>query len=301
MIRKNGIFALIMAFIVSIAGLLSTGCFATPGVALPRVSDYYKERVVVERKELRVGLTSGSYGEMFNEIIAPLLNEKGYTFELVYYDNVILPNFDLAEGKIDLNIFQNIKYLNTHKFANDNDLAIQAITEIPTAPMAVYSREHNSFSSLRRGATVSIPSDATNKARALKLLESARLIKIDPFIDKSKATENDLIENRLELEFITADMNKLPITLNYCDISVIAGSYAISDNLNLSDALIVEDRYDDDYKNVIVVRNEDIGEQFSLDIIDAVYSIEFFNQITADDSKYKEYAYPRHFYKMTNQ
>ena len=46
-----------------------------------------------------------------------------------------------------------------------------------------------------QGATIAIPNDTANEARALTLLQSAKLIKLKPGFDPVKGTVNDIAEN----------------------------------------------------------------------------------------------------------
>jgi len=98
-------------------------------VTLPVAADY-EYAATAEIKEIKVGFVRGPYENMFIEAVMPSLEKIGYTVVPVYYDDYIRPNFALAQYEIDLNIFQHYAYLNNFKF--ENDLALSAITEIPT-------------------------------------------------------------------------------------------------------------------------------------------------------------------------
>ncbi|MDR1813152.1 MAG: hypothetical protein LBQ87_10040 [Candidatus Fibromonas sp.] len=101
-------------------------------VTLPVAADY-EYAAIAETKEIKIGFVSRTYGDMFVETIMPSLKKMGYKITLVYYDDYIRPNFALSQNEIDLNIFQYYAYLNNFKF--ENDLALSAITEIPTADL----------------------------------------------------------------------------------------------------------------------------------------------------------------------
>jgi len=99
-------------------------------VILPITADY-EYPAITETKDIKIGFVSETYRDMFVETIMPSLEKIGYTVTLVHYNDYIRPNFALAQNEIDLNIFQYYAYLNNFKF--ENDLALSAITEIPTA------------------------------------------------------------------------------------------------------------------------------------------------------------------------
>jgi len=258
---------------------------------MPVAADYVFTRDV-EKKDLKVGVVPGPYGDMFMEAIMPSLKEMGYTASLVYYSDFINPNIALANKEIDLNIFQHYAYLNSFKF--ENDLALSAISEIPTISMGLYSYRHKSINELGTNITVSIPNDSTNLARALRVLESADLIKLNPFIDKSKATISDIVSNPRRIRFTLIEAHRLVETFRLYDLSVINGNFAISNGLNPSEALYNE-ILSDNYINVIAVRTEDLSSQFVRDILSIMHSDKYKQAIIDPNGKYIEFQYPRSF------
>jgi len=261
-------------------------------VTLPIVSDY--EAVPVpERKDLKLGVVPGPYGDMFTETILPSLEKKGYTVGLVYFDNYDSPNIALAQDEIDMNMFQHYTYLNNFKV--ENDLALSAITEIPTVSMGVFSHKYASVDDFKSGITVSIPDDSTNLARALRVLESAGIITLDPSIDKIKATVDDIISNPLNIHITPIEAHNLVNSLESCDAAVINGNYAMSGGLGISDALYKE-VLAVNYLNVIAVRTEDLNRQFVRDIIDTVHLDAFRHLILDKEGKYAQFQRPHNFY-----
>jgi len=268
-----------------------TACQERQIIYKPVVSDYelVKEE---EKKDLKVGVVAGPYGDMFMDAIMPSLERMGYTASLVHYNDFISPNLALAQNEIDLNIFQHYAYLNSFKF--EHDLALSAISEIPTISMGIYSRRYNSLDELSTGISVSIPDDSTNLARALRVLESADIIRLNPYIDKSKAEISDIISNPRRIRIVLIEAHNLVSTLNRYDVSVINGNFAISNGLNPSDALYNE-VLAENYINVIAVRTEDLRSQFVRDIIDVLHSNEYKEMIINPVGKYIDFQYPRSF------
>ena len=271
--------------------LLMTACRERQTIYVPTATDY--EFVsITERKDLKVGVVAGPYGDMFTEAILPSLEKIGYTASLVYYNDFTSPNIALAQNEIDLNIFQHYAYLNSFKF--ENDLALSAISEIPTISMGIYSHRYKTINELNTGITVSIPSDSTNLARALRVLESADIIRLNPFIDKSKATINDISFNPRRIRIVPIEAHNLVEALRLNDLSVINGNFAISNGLNPSDALYNE-TLAENYINVIAVRTEDLSAQFVRDIIYVLHSNEYKQVIINPNGKYVDFQYPRSF------
>lgn len=83
----------------------------------------------------------------------------------------------MADGDIDLNSFQHYAFLN--KEIEEKNLDLTVIGETIIAPLGIYSVNVQEVSQVKEGDKVAIPSDATNGGRALKLLESAGLLKMD--------------------------------------------------------------------------------------------------------------------------
>ena len=117
--------------------------------------------------------------------------------------------------------------------------------------MGAYSKKIKDISELKDGATVSIPNDGSNGARALKLLEANGLIKLS---DSEIPSVLDIKENPKNLEVIEMEAAQLPSTLEDVDLSIINTNFALDNNLNpLKDALFIEGS-DSPYANILVTK-----------------------------------------------
>ena len=76
-------------------------------------------------KVIKIGVSPVPHEEIM-EIAKPLLEEKGYTVEIVEFNDYVLPNTSLEEGEIDANYFQHIAYLNSFNEFSANNLLIAA-------------------------------------------------------------------------------------------------------------------------------------------------------------------------------
>lgn len=179
------------------------------------------------------------------------------------YTDYVQPNLALQSGDLDANFFQHITYLNDFNAEQKTDLV--SIANIHYEPLGVYSNKIKNLDDLKDGAQVAIPNDTTNEARALLLLESAGLIKVDPNAG-IKATVKDITENPRNLKFIEIEAAQLVRSLGDVDIAVINGNYAIQGGLNvMTDALAREEKDSiaaTSYANVLAVRkgNENRAE-----------------------------------------
>lgn len=106
--------------------------------------------------------------------------------------------------------------------------------------------------------TIAIPNDTTNEARALLLLESLGLIKLNKGAGIT-ATPLDIAENPYNIEFKEVEAAQLPNVLKDVDYAVINSNYAIEAKLNpTTDALGIEGS-SSAYSNILAVKegNED--------------------------------------------
>ena len=234
-----------------------------------------------DSKNLKVGVAAGPYGDMFLEAIAPSLEEKGYKVEIVEFTDYVQPNLALANKEIDLNMFQHTVYL--ENFSKEHELELTAIKEIPTAGMGIFSQTATKLEDLPEGAKVAIPNDPTNLTRAIRVLEQAGLVTIDPSTDPKTATQYTLSENPKNLEFVEIEAPQLPRSLDSVDIAVVNGNYAIGAGLKLSEALYNE-VLAEGYVNAIVVRTKDKESKFAKDIVSIVES-DAFKAIIEDETK----------------
>ncbi|MEG0324634.1 MAG: MetQ/NlpA family ABC transporter substrate-binding protein, partial [Raoultibacter sp.] len=126
-------------------------------------------------------------------------------------------------------------------------------------PLCVYPGKSSSIDALPNGAKIAVPSDPTNEARALLLLQDQGLIKIKDGAGLA-ATKNDITENPKNIEIIEAEAASLPRTLEDVDLAVINGNYAIGAGLDPATALAsekVDSEAAEKYVNVVAVRPAD--------------------------------------------
>ncbi|HWO74955.1 MAG TPA: MetQ/NlpA family ABC transporter substrate-binding protein [Bacillus sp. (in: firmicutes)] len=232
-----------------------------------------------EDKKITFGATAGPYSDMVTKAIKPILEEKGYEVEVVEFSDYIQPNKALASGDLDANLFQHKVYMES--FAKEHNLELSELIVVPTAPMGIYSNKFSSMDEIADGATIAIPNDPTNAARAFLILEDAGLITISADADPLTVSENDIEDNVKNLKFEPIEAGQLPRAVESVDLSAVPGNFALAANMNLLDALVLENM-PDQYRNRVVVNTKDLEEPFAKDIIEAVESPEFEAVIDAE-------------------
>ncbi|RKS84763.1 D-methionine transport system substrate-binding protein [Orbus hercynius] len=230
-----------------------------------------------DEKKLVVGVAAGPYGDMFKQAIAPGLEQKGYKIEIREFSDYVQPNIALANKDIDINLFQHLSYLNNFKQAHNLD--ITAVAFVPTAGAGIFSNKITNFSQLKAGDQVTIANDVTNEARALRILQAAGLITLNPSANPAELSPKDIIDNPHELMIVPIEAPQTPRSLDSATLAVVNGNYAIGAGLDLSKALYSE-VLDKDHKNVIAIRTSSV-DTLGKDIIDVVSS-EQFNQVIND-------------------
>ncbi len=123
---------------------------------------------------LIVGTISGPETELV-EVAQKIAHKRyGITIKIVEFNDYNLPNEALQDGSLDANVYQHLPYLQAANAAHGYDL--EAIGKTFVYPTGLYSSKIKSLKQLPNQATIALPNDPSNEARALLLLQSAGLI-----------------------------------------------------------------------------------------------------------------------------
>ena len=225
-----------------------------------------------EKTTLKVGATAVPHAEILEQA-KPLLEEKGIELEVVTFQDYVLPNTTLDEGELDANYFQHQPYLDYFNQQNGTDIV--SAGNIHYEPLGVYPGKSADLAAIADGAQVAIPNDGSNEARALYLLETQGLIKVDHSVGY-EATELDVTENPKKLDLVELDADKIPAALKDVDFAVINGNYAIAAGIN--DTVLVTEDPDGEsaltYANIIAVRPGDTDNAAIQTLIEVLHSKE---------------------------
>lgn len=232
-------------------------------------------------KDIIIGATAGPYSEMLEKAIVPGLEEKGYTVTIKEFSDYIQPNNALDNGDIDANLFQHSVYL--ENFNKENGTKLKPLIIVPTAPMGFFSDNYKSIDELPDGAKISIANDPSNLARTLKSLQDQHLIEISEDVDPLVASTKDITKNPKNFEFKEIEAAGLPRAIETSDLAGVPGNFALAANLNLEDAVFLEDM-PDQFRNVVAVREADENAQLAKDMKAVVESADF-EQIIDKDFK----------------
>ncbi|MBS7837110.1 MetQ/NlpA family ABC transporter substrate-binding protein [Wohlfahrtiimonas chitiniclastica] len=220
---------------------------------------------------ITVGTTPGMFADMVRDSVRPQLEEKGYTVKLIEFNDYVRPNMALADGDLDINIFQHKPYLDVFKGQRHLDLV--EVFQVPTAPLGIYPGKLKSLADLKEGARISAPNDPSNFARALVMLDELGWIKLKAGVNPILATKNDIAENLKGIEIVELDAAQVPRSRSDVDFAIINGNYAIDAKIPLTDALFQEPSFA--YVNWSAVKSKDIGAPWLKDVMDAYNSEDF--------------------------
>src|SRR5690606_22447983 len=156
------------------SAVLSTGLAAVTVLALSACGGASDATAASGSAEdpVRIGVVNS--GDDYWNTFTDLAEEEGISVELVNFSDYQLPNQGLTDGDLDLNQFQHLQFLASYNTATDSDLTPIGATAV--YPLGLYSTKHDSVEDIPDGGEIAIPSDETNQARALLVLQEAGLL-----------------------------------------------------------------------------------------------------------------------------
>lgn len=203
---------------------------------------------------LTVGATPNPHAEILAQVKDDLAAE-GIDLVVKEYSDYVVPNTAVEEGDLDANYFQHTPYM--EKFNEENGTHLVSVGKIHYEPMGIYPGLTKTLEELPDGATIAVPNDATNEARALQLLAAQGLIELKEDAGLN-ATPNDITSNPKNLQFKELEAAMLPQTASEVDLSVINSNFAMEGGMNpATDALASEDADSEaaqTFANIIAVK-----------------------------------------------
>lgn len=205
---------------------------------------------------LRVGATPVPAAEIL-DFIKPQLQAKGVEIQIQNFTDYVVPNTSLAEGSSDANLYQHKPFMD--KTNEEKGYKLTAIAPVYVVPLGFYSQKIKSVDEIPQGATIAIPGDASNMARAFILLHDNGVIKIKDSSNLN-ATELDVVENPKKIVFKPMEAASLPLVLDSVDGAVINANYALQAKMSLKSAIFHENDKSA-YVNVLVAREDNKDDE----------------------------------------
>lgn len=199
--------------------------------------------------EIRVGALPVPAGDILEWVDENLAEEAGLDIEFVEFTDYNTPNPALTDGTTDANLFQNATFMETYNSQAGGTLVSVGEVYLPAA--AFYSESLTSIDELGEGATIAIPNDPTNEARALEILAAEGLIEI-----ADGATNLDgITANPSNFQFSEVENATLPLAIPDNDAVFVTASFALPAGLTQDQAILTEGD-DSEYFNVLATTPE---------------------------------------------
>lgn len=228
-------------FSVGLVGLAALGLAACGG------SSSKENKSADGPVTVKVGVMSLSDTEeaRWNKVQEILDKENaGVKLEYTQFTDYSQPNQALLDGDVDINAFQHYNFLENWNKEKGADLVSVADTYI--APIRLYSgtkdgkNKYTDVKDIPENGTIAVPNDATNESRALYLLESAGLIKLD-VKGKELATVANIKENKKNLTISELDASQTPASLTSADAAVVNNTFVREAGIDYKKALFKEE------------------------------------------------------------
>ena len=221
---------------------------------------------------LKVGACPTPHAEILQQCVEPLKKE-GVDLQIVEFTDYVQPNIALEDGDLDANYFQHGPYLDD--FNQKNGTHLVSVAQEHFEPMGIYAGKTASLDSIPDGATVAVPNDVTNEARALLLLQANGVFKLKDGAGLD-ATKLDIADNPHNVQIVEVEAAQIPGKLADVDLGVINANYALQAGLKPSSDALVTEAADSDaaqtYANLIVVKEGNEQNEAVRKLVDVLHS-----------------------------
>jgi D-methionine transport system substrate-binding protein len=222
------------------------------------------------RTTVRVGVTDGPQAEIMRQVKIIAVNHD-LNLEIVPFAKGGSVNQALAVGRLDAASFEDGVALDAE--LKDHGYPLERAALTVTLPIGFYSRKVRTLNALERGATVAIPRNRLDAARALILLHNYGLIE---FRDDAGlyVSVRDIAKNPRKLRFIEVPADQLASRLDKVSVAAInypeaskAGLYPARDGIGMEDGR-------SPFAGVLAIRSSDKRQPWVAQLVSAYHSEE---------------------------
>ncbi len=220
---------------------------------------------VDSNKTITIAASEVPHAQILKECVKDILNEKGYNLDIKVLDWT-LQNDALANYEIDANYFQHIPYLNTYK----GNISLIPACKVHYERLCLYASNKNN-KEIKNGSSIEIVDDISNVERALNLLASYNILKInDNAYNENNEFSNfesthpekyvTFLEGYTDCKLTCIAEELLATSLDDYDFGVIPGNTAMTGIKDYSSKIVLSenDKALEDLKaNIIAIREED--------------------------------------------
>ena len=233
-----------------------------------------------DRVTVRIGTTEGSAD--YWPVLKKLAAKKGIDIKVVNFSDYTQANPALSQKQIDLNLFQHLLFLANYDVSNHDDLTPIASTLV--VPLPLYSDKYTSVDDIPKGATIAIPNDATNQARALLVLQEAGLITLKNG-GSVLSTPADIDQSASRVTVAPVDASQTAAALASAAGAIVNNNFALDAKLDPKSALFQDDPKKaaaEPYINAFVARAADKDNPTYLTIAKLYKEAQVTDQVLAE-------------------
>ena len=265
---------------VAAAALATTGL-----VACSNESEDTTETTAANGENVTVKIGTTEADQEAWTVFKQLAADNGIELDIVQFSDYSPVNEALAQGKLDVNKFQHIKYLAEYNAASGNDLKVVGSTEI--VPLALFWKDHDSLDGIE-GQSVAIPNDPSNQGRAINVLVQAGLLTLnDNVADPLTPTPAEINKDESKVTVTPVDASQTPNAYNEGKPAIINNTWLDRAGIEPSLAVFEDDpesKEAEPYINVFAARSEDISDE-TLNKLVELWQTPEVAEATAKDSK----------------
>ena len=242
---------------VAAAALATTGL-----VACSNESDDTADTAAKDGDNVTVKIGTTEADQEAWRVFKDLAKDNGITLDIVSFSDYSPVNEALAQGELDVNKFQHIKYLAEYNKASNNDLRVVGSTEI--VPLALFWKDHDSIDGIE-GESVAIPNDPSNQGRAINVLVQAGLLTLsDSVADELAPTPADIDKAASKVTVTPVDASQTPSAYNEGKPAIINNTWL--DRAGIEPGLAVfqddpESKEAEPYINVFAAQADNIDDE----------------------------------------
>lgn len=253
------------ALALALTGAVLVGAFA--GCGAKKDSGDKKET-----KKIVIGASPSPHADIL-KVAKKELKKEGYELEIKEYSDYVQPNTALESGDLDANYFQHKPYLDD--FNKQKKTHLVSAGTIHYEPFGIFPGKTKTLKALKNGATVAVPNDTTNEARALLLLQDNGIITLKDGAGL-EATVNDIAENPKNIKIQELEAAQVARVTGEVAYVVLNGNYALEAGYSVGKDALAYEKSDSEaaktYVNVIAVKEGNENDPAIKALVDTLKS-----------------------------
>lgn len=264
--------------ILSALGVLAAGALTLSMAACAGGTDTAGGDAAADETKIVLGADDGT--EAHWTILKDKLADEGIELEVRTITDGVQLNQGVQDGELDVNLFQHLIFLSDFNVNSGGTLVPVGATAV--YPLALYSEEYTDVADLPDGATVALPNNPTNLARALLNLQRAGLLELEDG-GNAFSTEADITSSKVELLPVDTNQTVTALKDGSAQAAIVNNTQAQKGGLG-DDLIIFKEDLDNPelapYINAFVVKDENKDDPRWEKLIEAYHSPEVEEAVT---------------------